>query len=130
MWYAAATMPCNASIVRIAGLYGSIIMQCHTVSAMHNRNAMVEARIKLLPDYIEAESSFLEERSSLDFLSHNLFEGVDWFDSLAQLARNDSGNLSADEAATEAEIDSGAEDASGLRAECKTIKRRLSVVFE
>lgn len=91
---------------------------------------MVEARIKLLPDYIEAESSFLEERSSLDFLSHNLFDGVDWFDSLAQLARDDSGNLSADEAATEAEIDSGAEDASGLRAERKTIKRRLSVVFE
>lgn len=89
---------------------------------------MVEARIKLLPDYIEADASFLEERSSLDFLSHNLFEGIDWFDSFA--AGDDSGNLSADEAATEAEIDSGAEDASGLRAERKAHRRRLSVVFE
>lgn len=92
---------------------------------------MVEARIKLLPDYIEAESNFLEEQGSLDFLSHNLFEGVDWFDSSE--AADDSGHLSADEAATEAEIDSGAEDASGLRTQQKghrRVLRRLSVVFE
>ena len=96
---------------------------------------MVEARIKLLPDYIEAEANFLEEQGSLDFLSHNLFEGVDWFDSsglrtaAAAAVGDGSGNLSADEAATEAEIDSGAEDAFGLRAQ-RRVQRRLSVVFE
>ena len=88
---------------------------------------MVEARIKLLPDYIEAEANFLDEQGSQDFLSHNLFEGVDWFDSTG--VGDDRGDLSADEAATEAEIDSGAEDASGLRAQ-RRVHRRLSVVFE
>ena len=85
---------------------------------------MVEARIKMLPDYVEAEINFAEEHNSFEFLSHSLFD-VDWFNH----DESGTGHASADEAATEAEIDSGAEDASGLRTNRKH-SRRLSVVFE
>ncbi|KAL0043900.1 hypothetical protein WJX82_003428 [Trebouxia sp. C0006] len=80
---------------------------------MFDRNAMVEARIQCLPDYIEAQQAFPDRQDSLDFLTHNLFDGADWFDDEDISALNDDhGNLSMDEAATEAEIDSGAEDES------------------
>ena len=88
------------------------------------RTAMVEARIKMLPDYIEAESNFDAEHSPLGFLRNTFFE-VDWFNNDAC----STGHASADEAATEAEIESGAEDASGLRTHRK-LHRRLSIVFE
>lgn len=87
---------------------------------------MVEARIKMLPDYVEAETNFEEEHNAFECLPHSLFDvATDWFD------RDESGtgHGSADEAATEAEIDSGAEDASGLRTNRK-YSRRLSAVFE
>ena len=41
---------------------------------------MVEARIRCLPDYIEAQQSFPERQDSLDFLTHNLFDGAEWLD--------------------------------------------------
>ncbi len=41
---------------------------------------MVEARIQCLPDYIEAQQAFPDRQDSLDFLTHNLFDGADWFD--------------------------------------------------
>ena len=92
------------------------------------RNAMVEARIQCLPDYIEAQQAFPDRQDSLDFLTHNLFDGADWFDDEDIAALNDDhGNLSMDEAATEAEIDSGAEDGTALKAQRKSDRRRASM---
>lgn len=82
---------------------------------MFDRNAMVEARIQCLPDYIEARQSHPDRQDSLDFLTHNLFSGADWFDD--EDTNDDPGGLSMDEAATEAEIDSGAEDETSLKAQ-------------
>lgn len=76
---------------------------------------MVEARIQCLPDYIEARQSHPDRQDSLDFLTHNLFSGADWFDD--EDTNDDPGGLSMDEAATEAEIDSGAEDETSLKAQ-------------
>ncbi|KAA6419143.1 MAG: hypothetical protein FRX49_10883 [Trebouxia sp. A1-2] len=95
---------------------------------MFDRNAMVEARIQCLPDYIEAQTAFPDRQDSLDFLTHNLFDGADWFDDEDNGAlHDDHGNLSVDEAATEAEIDSGAEDGTALKAQRKSDRRRASM---
>ena len=88
---------------------------------------MVEARIKCLPDYIEAQQSFPERLDSLDYLTHNLFDGAEWLDEDVTEVRDDHGMLSMDEAATEAEIDSGAEDESALTVHRKSGHRRLSL---
>ncbi len=89
---------------------------------------MVEARIQCLPDYIEAQQAFPDRQDSLDFLTHNLFDGADWFDDGDIGALNDDhGSLSMDEAATEAEIDSGAEDGTALKAQRKSDRRRASM---
>lgn len=95
---------------------------------MFDRNAMVEARIQCLPDYIEAQQAFPDRQDSLDFLTHNLFDGADWFDDEDIAALNDDrGDLSMDEAATEAEIDSGAEDGTALKVQRKSDRRRASM---
>ena len=79
---------------------------------------MVEARIRCLPDYVEAQQSFPERQDSLDFLTHNLFDGADWFDH--DEVTDAIGGMSMDEAATEAEVDSGAEDGPALTAPRKS----------
>lgn len=88
---------------------------------------MVEARIKCLPDYIEAQQSFPDRQDSLDYLTHNLFDGAEWLDDSAIDSHDDHGMLSMDEAATEAEIDSGAEDESALKVRRKSVRRLSSV---
>ncbi len=88
---------------------------------------MVEARIKCLPDYIEAQQSFPERQDSLDYLTHNLFDGADWFDDDVTASHDEHGMFSMNGAATEAEIDSGAEDESALKVQRKSDCRRLSV---
>ena len=87
---------------------------------------MVEARIQCLPDYIEAKQAFPERQDSLDYLTHNLFDGAEWLDDDASVSHDDHGMFSMAEAATEAEIDSGAEDESALKVQRKS-QRRSSV---
>ncbi len=86
---------------------------------------MVEARIQCLPDYIEEQRPLPDRQDSLDFLTHNLFDGADWFgdDDMT----DDHGHISMDEAATEAEIDSGAEDGTALKARRKSDRRASSL---
>ena len=84
---------------------------------------MVEARIRCLPDYIEAQQSFPERQDSLDYLTHNLFDEADWFGHGPTESLDDHGTLSMDEAATEAEIDSGAEDESALTVHRKSARK-------
>ena len=84
---------------------------------------MVEARIRCLPDYIEAQQSFPERQDSLDYLTHNLFDEADWFGHDFTESLEDHGIFSMDEAATEAEIDSGAEDESALTVHRKSERR-------
>ena len=84
---------------------------------------MVEARIRCLPDYIEAQdpTGCLDRQDSLDFLTHHLFDGADWFgEDDMDAARDVGGQCSMDEAATEAEIESGAEDGAALKADRKS----------
>lgn len=88
---------------------------------------MVEARISFLPDYIEAEQTFPDRQDSLDYLTHNLFDGADWFGHDLIDSPDDHGMLSMDEAATEAEIDSGAEDESALTVQRKSERRLPSL---
>ena len=88
---------------------------------------MVEARIKCLPDYVEAQQAFPDRQDSLDYLTHNLFDGAEWYDDDMSASRDDHGNLSMDEAATEAEINSGAEDETALKAQRKSVRRRASM---
>ena len=85
---------------------------------------MVEARIRCLPDYIEAQHSFPERQDSLDYLTHNLFDGAEWYD---HDPPDDHDRFSMDEAATEAEIDSGAEDESALTVRRKSERRLPSL---
>ena len=84
---------------------------------------MVEARIRCLPDYIEAEQTFPERQDSLDHLTHNLFDVADWLGHDPAESPDDFGMFSMDEAATEAEIDSGAEDESALTVQHKSEHR-------
>lgn len=86
---------------------------------MFDRNAMVEARIRCLPDYIEAKQTFPERQDSLDYLTHNLFDGAEWLDDIG--GADEPWGMSMDEAATEAEVDSGAEDETALKAPRKSM---------
>ncbi|KAL3138609.1 hypothetical protein ABBQ32_006374 [Trebouxia sp. C0010 RCD-2024] len=94
---------------------------------MFDRNAMVEARIRCLPDYIEAEQTFPDRKDSLDYLTHNLFDAAEWFGHDPTESLDDHAMLSMDEAATEAEIDSGAEDESALTVQRKSVHRLPSL---
>ena len=80
---------------------------------------MVEARIRCLPDYIEAKQTFPERQDSLDYLTHNLFDRAEWLDDIG--GADEPWGMSMDEAATEAEVDSGAEDETALKAPRKSM---------